>query len=83
MALQGAEEAAIEAIRTADKNLPYLHARDGHFKLQNRLMLVETLFAAGQDADAHKVLSKVRSVNPGVAQEFEEKGLKALGLERD
>lgn len=83
MALQGDDEDAIEAFWSADKNMTYIQARDGLFKLQNRLMLVETLFAAGQDAKAHKLLSKVRSVNPGVAQEFEEKGLKVLGLERE
>lgn len=83
MALQGDDEGAIEAFWSADENMTYIQARDGLFKLQNRLVLVETLFAAGEDAKAHKVLSKVRSVNPGVAQEFEEKGLKVLGLERE
>lgn len=83
LAVQGDDEGAIEAFWSADKNMTYIQARDGLFKLQNRLILVETLFAAGEDAKAHKVLSKVRSVNPGVAREFEEKGLKVLGLERE
>jgi tetratricopeptide (TPR) repeat protein len=83
MAHQGDHEGAIEAFWNADKNLTYIQAGSGLFKLQNRIFLAETLFAAGEDVDAHKVLSKVRSVNAGVAQEFEEKGLKALGLERE
>jgi tetratricopeptide (TPR) repeat protein len=83
MALQGDHQEAIEAFRNADENMTYIQAGNGLFKLQNRIFLVETLFAAGRDADAHKVLSKVRSVNSGYAQEFEEKGLKVLGLERE
>jgi len=82
-AVQGDLEGAIEAFWEADENLTYIQAGSGMFKLYNRLYLVETLFAAGNDAKAHKVLSKVRSVNPGMAQSFEEKGLKIIGLERE
>lgn len=82
MAIQGDFEGAVEALWDADENMTYIQAGSGMFKLYNRLYLVETLFAAGNDAKAHKILSKVRSVNPGLAQDFEEKGLKILGLER-
>ena len=83
MAVLGDLEGAIGAFWEADENLTYIQAGTGLFKLYSRLYLVEALFAAGNDAKAHKVLSKVRSVNPGMAQDFEEKGLKILGLERE
>ena len=62
--------------------MTYIQASNGLFKLYNRLFLVETLFAAGMDGKAHQVLSKVRSVNPTYVEDFEEHGLKKLGLER-
>jgi len=83
LALQGDYEAAIEALWTADENMNYMQAGSGLFKLYNKLYLVETLLAAGHDGKAHKVLSKVRSVNPALAAEFEENGLRVIGLERE
>jgi tetratricopeptide (TPR) repeat protein len=82
-AVRGDYENAIEDLWDADRKLTYMQAGTGLFKLYNRLYLVEALFAAGNDGKAHKVLSKVRSVNPRLAQEFEENGLKILGLERE
>jgi hypothetical protein len=82
LALQGDLETAETKFRTADEQLTYRESRSGLFKLGNRLLLVETLFAQGRDAEAHKLLAKVRSVNPAIVEEFEENGLKSLGLER-
>jgi len=82
LAVEGDFEGAIESFKEADHNMTYIQASNGLFKLYNRLFLVETLFAAGMDGKAHKVLSKVRSVNPRFAEDFEEQGLKLLGLER-
>ena len=52
------------------------------FKLHNRLVLAELLLADGQDAEAHRLLTKVRSVNPVWVAEFQDSGFKTLGLER-
>jgi len=82
LAVEGDLEGAIESFKEADHNMTYIQASNGLFKLYNRLLLVETLFAAGTDGKAHKVLSKVRSVNPRFAEDFEEQGFKMLGLER-
>lgn len=82
LALQGDLDAAIESFKQADENMTYIQAGNGLFKLYNRLFLVETLFAAGNDAKAHKLLSQVRSVNPRMVDDFEEQGLRLLGLER-
>jgi len=83
LAVQGDLEGAIERFKVADKNMTYIQAANGLFKLHNRLFLVEALFASGMDGKAHKVLSKVRSVNPRLVEDFEEHGLKILGLERE
>jgi len=83
LAVQGDFEGAIERFKVADHNMTYIQAANGLFKLYNRLFLVEALFASGMDGKAHKVLSKVRSVNPRMAEDFEEHGLKILGLERE
>jgi len=83
LAVQGDLEGAIERFKVADHNMTYIQAGNGLFKLYNRLFLVETLFASGMDGKAHKVLSKVRSVNPRLVEDFEEHGLKILGLERE
>ncbi len=56
--------------------MTYIQATSGLFKLYNRLLMVETLFAAGMDGKAHKVLSKVRSVNPRMAG-----GIRGAGAE--
>ena len=82
LAVQGDLEGAIESFKEADHNMTYIQASNGLFKLYNRLFLVETLFAAGMDGKAHKLLSKVRSVNPRFVEDFEEQGLKLLGLGR-
>lgn len=83
LAVQGDLEGAIERFWEADRNMTYIQASNGLFKLYNRLVLVESLFASGMDGKAHKVLSKVRSVNPRLVEDFEEHGLKVLGLERE
>jgi len=82
LAVEGDLDAAIDSFKQADDSLTYIQAANGLFKLYNRLFLVETLFASGQDAKAHKLLSQVRSVNPRMVDEFEEHGLRMLGLER-
>ena len=46
------------------------------------MALAELLLADGQDAEAHGLLSKMRSVNPLVVAEFEDSGLTVIGLER-
>jgi hypothetical protein len=81
-ALQGDLEGAIEKFAAADEKLTYIQAGIGLFKLYNRLFLVEALFAAGDEGKAHLLLSKVRSVNPALVDDFEEQGLRILGLER-
>ena len=83
LAVQGDLEGAIERFKVADDNMTYIQAANGLFKLSNRLFLVETLFASGMDGKAHKLLSQVRSVNPRMVEDFEEHGLKILGLERE
>lgn len=83
LAIEGDLEGAIGRFKEADHNMTYIQASNGLFKLNNRLFLVETLFASGMDGKAHKVLSKVRSVNPHMVERFEERGLKVLGLERE
>jgi tetratricopeptide (TPR) repeat protein len=82
LAVSGDYEAALELFRAADERMTYMQAGVGLFKLYNRLFMVETLFAAGDDGKAHQLLSKVRTVNPSLVDEFEERGLKYLGLER-
>ena len=44
--------------------------------------LAEVLLADRQDAEAHGLLSNVRSVNPVLVAEFEDTGLRNLGLDR-
>ncbi len=82
LALQGDLGQAEEKFRSADAQLTYRESVSGLFKLRNRLLLVETLFAQGRDAEAHHLLANVRTVNPAIVGEFEENGLKFLGLER-
>lgn len=82
LALQGDLESAEAKLREADESLTYMETGIAIFKLQNRLALSEVLLAGGQDADAHALLSKVRSVNPVLVAEFEDAGLKELGLKR-
>jgi len=82
LAVQGDYDAAEQRFLEADKKLTFREADSGLFKLHNQTMLVETLLAKGDDASAHQLLAKVRSVNPMVVEEFEEAGLQSLGLER-
>jgi tetratricopeptide (TPR) repeat protein len=82
LALSGDLEGAEINFRGVDNHLTYRNSGLGLFKISNRIMLVETLLSLGQDADAHKLLAQVRAVNPVVVSEFEENGLKAMGLSR-
>ena len=82
LALQGKYEEAEEKLRAADKGLTYVEAGTGMYKLFNRMILAEVLLAGGQDAEAHSLLSKVRGVNPVMVAEFEQSGLKTIGLDR-
>ncbi|MCK5376167.1 MAG: tetratricopeptide repeat protein [Acidobacteria bacterium] len=82
LAIQGDLLGAEERLRAADKRLTFVEAGTGWYKLYNRMFLVETLLAEGKDAEAHQLLSKVRGVNPTMVAEFEDAGLKVLGLER-
>jgi Flp pilus assembly protein TadD len=81
-AREGKLEEAEKRFREADSHMYYKDSTRGLSKLQNQTMLVETLLARGQDAEAHLLLSKVRAVNPVMIAEFEEAGLRTLGLER-
>jgi tetratricopeptide (TPR) repeat protein len=82
LALQGDPAEAERRLRSAEAKLSFENAGVGLFKLKNCFMLVETLLAQGKDAEAHQLLSKVRTINPTLVAEFEEMGLKVLGLER-
>jgi tetratricopeptide (TPR) repeat protein len=82
LALQGEYEEAEEKLRAADKGLTYVEAGVSMYKLFNRMILAEVLLASGQDAEAHGLLTKVRGVNPVMVAEFEDSGLKAIGLDR-
>jgi len=82
LALQGEYEDAEEKLRAADKGLTYVEAGTGMYKLFNRMILAEVLLADGQDAEAHGLLTKVRGVNPVMVADFEESGLKVIGLDR-
>ncbi len=82
LALQGDYKGAEEKLRAADEGLTYVEAGVGMYKLFNRMVLAEVLLADRQDADAHGLLSSVRSVNPVLVAEFEEAGLRNLGLDR-
>ncbi len=73
---------AEEKFREADAHLTYLTTESAMFKIDNQIMLVETLLAQGKDAEAHTLLAKVRAVNPMMTAQFEEEGLKTLGVER-
>jgi len=81
-ALSGDLAGAVKAFGSTDAGLTYRDSGMGMFKLYNRMFLVETLLADGQDAEAHKLLAKVRAVNPVIVSDFEEHGLKLMGLDR-
>jgi len=82
LAIQGDLGVAEERFGAADKGLTFMDAGTGLSKLNNRLVLVETLFAGGKGAEAHKLLAEVRGVNPAVAEDFEDSGFRVLGLDR-
>jgi Flp pilus assembly protein TadD len=82
LALQGNYAEAEEKLRAADEGLTYVEAGVGMYKLFNRMVLAEVLLADNQDAEAHGLLANVRSVNPVMVAEFEDSGLKNLGLDR-
>ena len=82
LALQGDYAGAEEKLRAADEGLTYVEAGVGMYKLFNRMILAEVLLADRQDAEAHGLLSNVRSVNPVLVAEFEDTGLRNLGLDR-
>jgi len=82
LALQGEYVEAEKMLRAADKGLTYVEAGVGMYKLFNRMILAEVLLADGQDAEAHGLLTKVRGVNPVMVAEFEDSGLKTIGLDR-
>ncbi len=82
LAVRGDLVLAEELLLAADRGLTYLETEPASFKLGNRLVLVEVLLAAGRDADAHKLLGEVLTVNPAMAGDFEESGFRVLGLDR-
>jgi len=82
LALQGDYGEAEKLLRAADERVTYVEASVAIFKLYNRMVLAELLLADGQDAEAHGLLAKVRSVNPLWVAEFQESGFNILGLER-
>jgi len=82
LALEGDLENAEAKFCTADERLSYRESGLGLFKLRTRLLLVETLLAQGRDGEAHELLAKVSNVNPVLAREFVDDGLKLLGLDR-
>jgi hypothetical protein len=81
-ALSGDLGAAEKSFRDADAHLTYRESGLGMFKLYNRMFLVETYLAQGRDAEAHKLLAKVRAVNPVIVADFEENGFQLMGLSR-
>jgi Flp pilus assembly protein TadD len=82
LALQGEYGESEALLRSADERLNYMEAGSALFKLENRMILAELLLANGQDAEAHTLLAKVRSVNPVCVAEFQDSGFKKIGLER-
>ena len=82
LAIAGDFAGAEKNLRAADQRLTFLEAGAGWYKLYNRMLLVEIMLAQGKDAEAHRLLGKVRSVNPVMVAEFEADGLKVLGLGR-
>jgi tetratricopeptide (TPR) repeat protein len=80
LAAQGHADDAIDHFRQADKLLEYRETGPGLLKLHNRLAEVETLHAAGRDAEAQRLLGEVRFVNPVMVDQFEARGLHEIGL---
>jgi tetratricopeptide (TPR) repeat protein len=81
-ALQGGLDAAEKLFRDADDGLVFEQASTSIFKLNNQLCLAETLLAQGREAEAHHLLTRVRTINPLIVVEFEQHGLQHLGIEK-
>jgi tetratricopeptide (TPR) repeat protein len=73
---------AVERFREADDLLRFQETGPALLKLHNRLTQVETLLAAGRDVEGHRLLSEVRFINPVMVDEFEERGLRMVGIPR-
>jgi tetratricopeptide (TPR) repeat protein len=82
LALQGEYVEAEKLLRSADARVTYIEAPSAIFKLINQTTLAELLLADGQDAEAHGLLARVRSVNALWVTDFQDSGFKMLGLER-
>jgi tetratricopeptide (TPR) repeat protein len=82
LAMLGELEEAEKRFRDADANLTFKGPDTGLLKLRNQTLLVETLMARSEDAAAHRLLAKIRTVNPAIVDDFEETGFGFLGLER-
>lgn len=82
LATLGDYAAAEERFRAADDRLSFIEVDTGMYKLVNRIFLVETMLAAGKDAEAHRLLAQIRSTNPAMVAEFETSGFRLLGLGR-
>jgi len=82
LAMQGDFKTAQDRLRAADQRLTFLQTHEGIFKIYNSMILVETLLAAGQDAEAHQLLAEIRGTNPPLVAEFERSRFRILGLKR-
>jgi tetratricopeptide (TPR) repeat protein len=82
LATQGDFAAAAERFSAVDERLSFMFVEQGMFKLYSRLLEAETLLAGGKDAEAHKILSSVRSINPELIEDFEAIRFGYLGLGR-
>ncbi len=73
LAIKGEFKAAIYELEEADRELSYLNIGAGIFKLSNRLAMASILRKAGQEAQAQILLDAVRTVNPELALQYEER----------
>jgi len=69
-------------LQAADERFEYREVGPGMLKLHNLMVLVEVRFAAGRDAEAHTLLSRLRDINPVLVGRFEADGFRELGLQR-
>ena len=82
LAIEGDYATAEKQLRAVDEQLGYMQVQFGMYKLFNRTILIETLFAGGNDAEGHQLLAEVRRINPSMVEEFEASGFRVLGLGR-
>lgn len=68
LAFENKDEAAIEKLRAADKELVFWGDGQGIMKLYNRMTLARALEGAGRKAEAQKLMAEVRAVNPHIAE---------------